>query len=132
MPAALRRPQNKHLFEKSSYAFNCSGTPWMPGGPRFGLQGQDKDILNDMGLRDANTMPIHANMVNKTRWRRPPAAAPLCCLWNWHVLAWYWHPSAPYHSIYPYLGLGGQIWVPLASNKIWHPNHELSMDSSSI
>ena len=44
----------------------------LPGGPRFGIQGQDKDILNDMGPRDANTMPIHANGIHKTRgW--PPS-----------------------------------------------------------
>ena len=49
----------------------------MPWGSRFGLQGQDKDILNDMGPRDANTMPIHANSIDNTRGRPPEAAAPV-------------------------------------------------------
>ena len=62
----------------------------------------------------ANTMPMHANSIDNTRGRPPQAAAPSSCVSYWHVLAWYWHPSAPYHSIYPCLGLGGQIWVPLA------------------
>ena len=88
----------------------------MPGGPRFGLQGQDKDILNDMGLRDANTMPIRTNRMDKTR-----SVATPCVVYRSGM---YWHCiGIPQPHIIQYilvLALEAKSGFPLASNEIWH------------